>query len=160
MNRMSTIPTHALQPSRRRLLLHLKCLLWCLHQVQTRYDLNLVLYSLDRGLLHTEIRDSNLGDNLQYIIDHLAEEDRRRLSGALRHIGESDACIDIGDKHFEVGHYVQSLRDFGPIAADSYGVITGVTPHFRGLFHVGDGRLMESQFAPSAVRVIFGTYIV
>lgn len=145
---------------RKKLLLHLKCLLWCLHQMQTRYDLNLVLYSLEHFRIHSEIRDSNLGDNLNYILSYIDPEDALRLGDALRHLPESIGSLDMGEQHYEVGHYIQSLDDFGTITAGAYGVITAITPQFRGLFYLDGGHLMQSEFAPSDVRVIFGTYIV
>ncbi len=159
MSRLTLTGTSMVQ-DRRKLLLHLKCLLWCLHQMHTRYDLNLVLYSLEHHYIHPEIKDSNLGDNLVYILKHIDSEDAHRLSEALGPLPQSVASMDIGDKHFEMGHYIQSLEDFGPITADSYGVITCITPQLRGLFYLDGGGLMESAFAPSAIRVIFGTYIV
>jgi hypothetical protein len=55
---------------------------------------------------------------------------------------------------------VQSLNDFGPIPAGTYGIISSVTPQLRGLFYVDGGHLIEVPFAPSDIRVIFGTYIV
>jgi hypothetical protein len=147
-------------PHHRKLLLHLKCLVWCLHQMQTRYDLNLVLYSLERHSLHPEIMDSHLGDNLNFLIQHLDLEDLSRLSDAMRHLPETLATMDIGEKHFEMGHYIQCLDGFGPISADSYGVITSITPQLRGLFLLEGAHLLEAPFAPSHIRVIFGTYIV
>jgi hypothetical protein len=128
--------------------------------MQTRYNVNLVLYSLEHLAVHDEIADSNLGDNVRYLLDHVEPEDLGRLSGAMGHLSQSIAAMDIDDKHFEVGHYIQSLEDFGPITAGTYGVIASVTPQLRGLFYLQGGRLMEVPFAPSDVRVIFGTYIV
>lgn len=145
---------------RRKLLLHLKCLFWCLNQMQTRYNVNLVLYSLDHETIHPEIVDSNLGDNLRYLKDNLEPEDLERISGAMGHLAQSTVAVDMGEIHFEVGHYIQSLNDFGPITADTYGVIASVTPQLRGLFYLEGGHLIEAPFAPSDIRVIFGTYIV
>lgn len=151
--------TQAVQ-QRRKLLLNLKCLFWCLNQMQTRYDLNLVLYSLEHMLIHPEVRDSNLGDNLAYLIEHLPPEDLARVAGAMEHLPESEGQVELGDKSFCLGHYIQALTDFGPIAEGSYGIIATVTPKLRGLFLVDGERLHESQFEPDQVRVIFGTYIV
>lgn len=145
---------------RRKVLHHLKCLLWCLSQMQTRYNINLVLYSLEHLSIHPEIADSNLGDNVRYLLDHMEPEDLNRLGGAMRHLSESISSIDIGDKHFEMGHYVQSIEDFGPITAGAYGVISSITPQLQALFYLEGGHLMEVPFAPSDIRVIFGTYIV
>lgn len=145
---------------RRKLLHHLKCLFWCLNQMQTRYNVNLVLYSLERQSIHPEIFDSNLGDNLKYLMENLEPEDLDRMGGAMRHLSESIGSLDMADKHFEMGHYVQSLEDFGPITAGSYGIISSITPQLRGLFYLEGGHLIEAPFAPSDVRVIFGTYIV
>jgi hypothetical protein len=154
-----TLPADAVS-QRRILLLHLKCLLWCLHQMQPRYNLNVVLYSIEHGDLHPEVRDSNLGDNLAYLLAHLDPEDLGRLGESVADLGRSVGSMDIGDKHFEMGHYIQALNDFGPITAGSYGVITAITPQLRGLFHFDGDHLYEAPFAPSDVRVIFGTYIV
>ena len=145
---------------RRKLLLHLKCLFWCLNQMQPRYNVNLVQYSLEHGAIHPEIENSNLGDNLRYLLDHLDAEDRLRIGGAMRHLAESIGSVDIGDKHFEMGHYIQSLNDFGPITEGTYGVISSITPQLHGLFYLEGGHLIETSFAPSDIRVIFGTYIV
>ncbi|MCL5271026.1 MAG: hypothetical protein M1457_10885 [bacterium] len=159
---MTRIPTAGpdMVQRRRKFLLHLKCLLWCVHQMHTRYDLNLVLYSLEHESVHPEIKDSNLGDNLAHILDHLEPEDVARLSQALARLPESIGAMDIGDKHFEIGHYIQALQGFGPITEGAYGVITAITPQLRGLFYLEGARLIEAPFAPSAIRVIFGTYIV
>lgn len=145
---------------RRKVLHHLKCLFWCLNQMQTRYNINLVLYSLEHLSVHPEISDSHLGDNVHYLLEHMEGEDLSRLSGAMRHLSQSIGAMDIGEKHFEVGHYVQSLEDFGPITAGTYGVISSVTPQLRALFYLEGGHLMEVPFAPSDIRVIYGTYIV
>lgn len=145
---------------RRKVLHHLKCLFWCLNQMQTRYNVNLVLYSLEHLAIHPEIADSNLGDNVRYLLDHLDGEDLSRLSGAMRNMAQSIGAMDIDDKHFEMGHYIQSLEDFGPITAGTYGVISSVTPQLRGLFYIEGGHLMEVPYAPSDIRVIYGTYIV
>jgi hypothetical protein len=145
---------------RRKLLLHLKCLFWCLNQLQTRYNVNLVLYSLEHLSVHPEIADSNLGDNVRYLLDHLDLEDITRLSGAMGHLAHSIGSVDIDDKHFEVGHYIQSVEDFGPITAGAYGIIAAITPQLRGLFYLDGGHLMEVPFAPSDIRVIYGTYII
>lgn len=145
---------------RRKVLLHLKCLFWCLNQMQTCYNVNLVLYSLEHHSIHPEIVDSNLGDNLKFLLEHLDYEDLNRVGGAMHHLAQSIGSMDMGDKHFEMGHYVQSLNDFGPIASGTYGVISSVTPQLRGLFYVDGGHLIEVPFAPSDIRVIFGTYIV
>ena len=95
---------------RKKLLLHLKCLLWCLHQMQTRYDLNLVLYSLEHFHIHPEISDSNLGDNLDYILSNIDSEDALRLGDALCHLPESVGSLDMDDQHYEMGHYIQTLE--------------------------------------------------
>lgn len=144
---------------RRKMLHHLKCLFWCLNQMQPRYNVNLVLYSLEHLAVHPEIADSNLGDNVRYLLDNLEYEDLSRLGMALRHLVESAGSIDMDDKHFEVGHYIQALEDFGPITAGAYGITAAITPQLRGLFYL-EGHLMEAPFAPADVRVIYGTYIV
>jgi len=101
-----------------------------------------------------------LGDNLQYLLTHLDHAELARIAETLDGLGRSIAAMDIGDKHFEMGHYIQSLNDFGPIRRGAYGVITAITPQLRGLFYFDGGHLYEAPFAPSDVRVIFGTYIV
>ena len=145
---------------RRKLLLHLKCMFWCLNQMCTRYNVNLVLYSLEHGSIHPEILDSNLGDNLKYLMEHLEAEDLARVGAAMRHLARSIGSIDVDEKHFEMGHYIQSLGDFGPITAGTYGIISSITPQLHGLFYLEGGHLIEVPFAPSDIRVIFGTYIV
>jgi hypothetical protein len=154
--------TQSITPDKqRRLLLHLKCLFWCLHQMQTRYDLNLVLYSLEHQHIHPEIENSNLGDNVKYVLKHLETEDLLCLSDAMSHLPDSVGSQDILEKHLEMGHYVQTLRSFNQIRDESYGIITSITPpQLRGLFYTCDGHLVESPFAPSDVRVILGTYVV
>ncbi len=145
---------------RRRLLHHLKALVWCLHQMQTRYDLNLVLYSLEHREIHPEIRDSNLGDNLAFLFEHLEPEALSQIGLALRRLPESIASMDIMDNHFEIGHYIQCLRAFGSVREGQYGVIAQISPQLRGLFYDESGQLLDVAFDPSAVRCIFGTYIV
>lgn len=144
----------------RKLLLHLKCLFWCLHQMQTRYDLNLVLYSFEHKLTHPEIADSNLGDNVGYLLEHVGPEDISRLCDALRNLPETVSSQDTSEKHFEIGHYMQAINKFGTIPDGSYGVISSITPQLRGLFYVDQEKLVEVPFAPKDIQVIFGTYIV
>lgn len=144
----------------RKVLLNLKCLFWCLHELQQQYNLNLVLHSLERRAIHPDIVNSHLGDNLEYLLGTLESEDIEALQSALRHMADSRSMMEIEGKHFEIGHYVQAVDDFGPIAEGSYGVISSITPQIRGLFLLDGNRLMESTFAPSNARVIFGTYII
>lgn len=144
---------------RRQVLLNLKCLFWCLENMGRRYDMNLVKHSLELNYLHRDLEDSNLGDNLQFLMDCLEQADRQRILEALDHMAESRASVDVGEKHFEIGHYLQTEYDFGPIAAGSYGIICSVTPQLRGLFYLDGPSLMETEFAPSNVRTVFGTYI-
>ena len=145
---------------RRKLLHHLKALVWCLHQMQTRYDLNLVLYSLERRAIHSEIADSNLGDNLAFLLEHLSGEDLIRLGRTLRQLPESITSMDILDNHFEIGHYIQCRVGFGPVEEGQYGIISQISPQLRGLFHGKGNRLHDVAFDPSMVRCIFGTYII
>jgi hypothetical protein len=152
------MPTHA--QLRRQMLLHLKCLIWCLHQMQTRYDLNLVLYSIERRAVHPEIRDSNLGDNLSFLLEHLEPADLDRLSAALHRLPLTTGSLDTGDLHFEIGHYIQAVRDFGPIRRGDYGVIARISPQLRGLFYLDGAHLIEAPFESADVRTIFGTYII
>ena len=158
---MSVTPTTPTQPRqlRRQVLLNLKCLFWCLHELGQQYSLNLVLHSLERGYLHPDLADSHLGDNLEFLTTTFSGKDIERITHALGSMGRSRTSIDVGEKHFEVGHYVQAMSGFGPIAEGSYGIICAVTPELRGLFYIEDTDLMESAFAPSDARVIFGTYI-
>lgn len=142
-------------------MLHLKCLVWCLHQVTQRYDRNLVLYSLEHRRVHPEIADSNLGDNVAYILQHLPGEDLPIVASVIQGLNDSVAEQDISDKHFSIGHYLQAQADFGPVRAGSYGIISAITPQLRGLFYNDEtGRIGEVPFGPSNVGVIFGTYIV
>jgi hypothetical protein len=130
--------------------------------MQTRYDLNLVLYSLERRDLHPDIRDSNLGDNVAFLMEHLENEDLARACGAMSRIPDSAGSLDVGEKHLEIGHYIQAARDFGPIRAGTYGVISAISPCPHGLFLVKgvDSLLMEAQFDPRDVSTIFGTYVI
>lgn len=159
MSSMPTMPAPAAGQQRRKVLLNLKCLFWCLHELEQSYNLNVVLHSIERRSLHPDIADSHLGDNLNYLMETLEEDDLPRIEDALSHTAQSRSWIDVADKHFEIGHYVQALKSFGPIAEDSYGIISSITPELRGLFCVDGIHLMESAFAPSDVRVIFGTYV-
>ena len=144
----------------RRLLLHLKCLFWCLHQRQARYNLNLVLHSLEHQHTHPEIENSNLGDNLKFILEHLDPPNLTCLGQAISQLHESVGSQDISEKYFEIGHYIQTLSPFNHIGEESYGIITSITPQLRGLFLSPEGDLALSPFAPSDIRIIFGTYIV
>ena len=117
---MTALPTMSAEPgqSQRQVLLNMKCLLWCLLQMSRQYSTNLALHSLEAGELHADIQDSNLGDNLQFLIDTFGRADRDRIIDALGPMAGSQASVDIGGKHFEVGHYVQALKSFGPIAEE------------------------------------------
>jgi len=144
----------------RRILLNLKCLFWCLHELRQNYNLNLALHSLERRNIHPDIANSHLGDNLEFLLSTFTHDDIEHIQDALRLMSESRASVDIEHKHFEIGHYIQALTDFGPIAEDSYGIICSITPQLRGLFYLDGGLVMLSSFAPSNVRIIFGTYIL
>ncbi len=144
----------------RQVLLNLKCLFWCLHELRQNYNLNLALHSLERRVIHPDLANSHLGDILEFLEHTFSDEDLDRIQSSLQAMAESKTSIRMADKHFEVGHYVQALDDFGPIAEGSYGIICSVTPQLRGLFLVGENELMESEFAPSNVGVIFGTYVL
>lgn len=156
---MPLLPPPSAGQVQRQVLLNLKCLFWCVHQMGQQYNLNLVMHSLERRILHPELANSHLGDNIAFLLENVSEEDTEAVSDALAAMRASRAAIDIDDKHFEVGHYVQAIESFGPIAEESYGIICSVTPDMRGLFYLEGGHLMEAEFAPSDVRVIFGTYI-
>lgn len=142
----------------RKILLNLKCLFWCLHELDQQYNLNLTLHSLETKSPHADIQRSHLGDNLDYLIHALEPEELDRIQTALARIGASKSAMTIGDRQFIIGNYIQAVDDFGPIAAGSYGVISSITPEMRGLFLLDGNILMESIFAPSNVRIIFGTY--
>ena len=118
-----------------------------------------MLHSLEQRRLHADIVGSHLGDNLEYLMETFAAEDIGKIQEALVYLSQSEASIDVGEKHFEVGHYVQALGSFGPIVEGSCGIICSVTPELRGVFYLEGGHLMEASFAPSDVRVIFGTYV-
>ena len=129
--------------------------------MQTRYDLNLVISSLERQSVHPEISDSNLGDNVHYLLEHVGDPvDLGRIGEALEKLPSTIGSLDLDDKHFEIGHYVQAIHGFEQIQAGSYGVISCITPRMRGLFWVGEGQMVESPFDPDDIRVIFGTYII
>src|SRR5262245_26337418 len=120
----------------RKILLNLKCLFWCLHELRQNYNLNLALHSLERRTIHPDIANSHLGDNLEFLLDTFPSEDLEHLQHALSLMNDSKASIDIDYKHFEIGHYVQAITDFGPIAEGSYGIICAITPQLRGLFYL------------------------
>lgn len=143
----------------RQVLLNLKCLFWCLHEMGQQYNLNLVLHSLERRTIHSDIADSHLGDILDFILLTYGDDGIECIQSGLKRMADSRSAMDIEGRHFEVGHYIQATDDFGPIAEGAYGIICSVTPQLRGLFFLDDHHLMESSFAPSNVRVIFGTYI-
>lgn len=147
------------EQEQRQSLLHLKSLFWCLHQLSEQYSVNLVLHSLERNALHPDLEFSHLGDNLQFLMEAFSPEDLAQLQGALEFQVKSRSEMDVGDRHFEIGHYVQAERSFGPIAEGSYGIICAITPQLRGLFYLEGDHLMGSSFAPSDVRVLFGTFI-
>lgn len=144
----------------RRVLLHLKSLFWCLHEMGGHYNLNLALHSLDRRALHPDVANSHLGDNLEYLLSVFGEGDTARLQDALRRMTDSKAGVDIDGKHFEIGHYIQALEDFGPIVEGAYGIICSVSPRLNGLFLLDGPHLLQTPFAPSNVRTIFGTYAI
>jgi hypothetical protein len=155
---MPLLPPPPAGQVQRQVLLNLKCLFWCVHQLGQQYNLNLVHHSLERGYLHPELANSHIGDNIQFLMDNLGEDELAAVCDALASMRGSRDSIDVDDKHFEIGHYIQAITSFGPIAEESYGIITSITPEMRGIFYL-DGHLMECEFAPSEVRVIFGTYI-
>ncbi len=143
----------------RKTLLNLKCLFWCLHERRQSYNLNLVLHSLERRAVHADIANSHLGDNLEFLLRNFGDEDVEKIQSALREMARSRSSVDVGEKHFEIGHYVQADYEFGPIAEGSCGIICATTPQLRGLFCLDDAHLMEAPFAPSDARLIFGTFI-
>lgn len=156
---MPLLPPPSAGQVQRQVLLNLKCLFWCVHQLGQQYNLNLVLHSLERHHIHPELADSHLGDNIAFLLENISQDDIETICRALAGMRLSRAAMDVDDKHFEMGHYIQAIAGFGPIAEDSYGIICSITPDLCGLFYLEGGHLMEHEFAPSDVRVIFGTYI-
>jgi hypothetical protein len=144
----------------RKILLNLKCLFWCLHEIRQNYNFNVVVHSLERGVIHPDIVDSHLGDNLEYLLESFAPEDVARIRQSLTRMMDSRTSLDIDGRNFTVGHYIQAMDDFGSIAAGSYGIISSITPQMRGLFLLEGTHLREEVFAPSNVRIIFGTYVL
>lgn len=147
--------------SLRYLLFHLKSLFWCLHQDGMHYNLSLVLSALMTRRIPPQIENSNLSDSLGVLLSQLDAENLYCIASALSSMTNSAASIELGERHFEIGHYLQCITAIGPITAGSYGIVSCTTPQLRGLFYVtqGHSEIHELLIAPFQVRTLFGLYV-
>jgi hypothetical protein len=144
----------------RKLLLHVKSLVWCLNKAQQHYNLGLITVSLESGKVIDVLRDTNLGDNLAYLLSTLTDRrDIETLIGCLRRVPDSAAARHINDMHYEVGHYLQTLEDVDNVPRGSYGIISFLGGKIKGLFYVENKGLVETVISPSSVKIIYGTIV-
>ncbi len=144
----------------RKLLLHIKSLVWCLNKAQQHYNLTLITASLENGRVIDALRDTNLGDNLAYLLSTLTDRrDIQTLIGCLQRVPASTSARQIDDMHYEVGHYLQTLEDVDDVPGGSYGIISFLGGKLKGLFYVENKGLVETVISTSNVRVIYGTRI-
>lgn len=144
----------------RKLLLHMKSLVWCLNKAQQHYNLTLITASLENGTVIDALRDTNLGDNLAYLLSALTDRrDIQTLIGCLKRVPASSPARQINDMHYEVGHYLQTLEDVNNVPKGSYGIISFLGDRIKGLFYVENTGLVETVISTSNVRVIYGTRV-
>ncbi len=150
----------------RDLLLHLKSLIWCLNKDRKRYNLRLILDSLNARHVPESIQSAPLGQNLNYLIQNLAPQGSlQTLVHSLHRIRKSDVKSEGALGDLELGHYLKTKRAVEEIPPGSYGVVSflgnvidGLNV-INGLFYVEGRGLMEKTISPEQVDVIFGTTI-
>jgi hypothetical protein len=144
----------------RKLLLHIKSLVWCLNKAQQQYNVTLMTASLENGSVIDALRDTNLGDNLAYLLSTLPPgRDIQTLIGCLRQVPASAPAHHIGEMHYEVGHYLQTLENVNNVPKGSYGIISFLGDQTKGLFYVEKKGLVETLITWPSVKVIYGTRI-
>ena len=144
----------------RDLLLHLKSLIWCLNKDRERYNLRLILDSLNARHVPESVQSAHLGQNLNYLIQSLASQGSlQTLVHSLRRIRKSEveSAGALGD--IELGHYLKTKKAMEDIPRGSYGVVSFLGKAIHGLFYVEGRGLVERTVNPNQVDVIFGTTI-
>jgi hypothetical protein len=143
-----------------KILLHIKSLLWCSTKAGQQYNLGLITASLSEGRVLESLQNTNLGDNLAFILSILKRpKDRRTLIACLEALPKSSCQVEVGREKYEIGHYLQALEDLASVPKGSYGLISRLNKRIRGLFYVEGSGLIETTIKPEQVRVIYGTTI-
>jgi hypothetical protein len=156
-----------------RVLLHIKSLVWCLSKASQRYNLSLIVACLSERRVLDPLRNTNLGDNLTYLLSALKHpQDLQVLVSCLQELPKSQSQLRMEKQQYEIGHYLEALEDLTPPCAGvpvpkgSYGIISWLKEpavplgrHIRGLFYVEESGLIETIIEPQQVRVIYGTMI-
>jgi len=144
----------------RDLFLHLKSLIWCLNKNGDRYNLKMILDSLNARHIPESIQMTPLGRNLTYLIHELSTRGGvQPLLKTLRKIRSSETGQKTPEGEIELGQYLQTTRDLDELPPGTFGVISFLGPIMRGLFYLEDRGLVEKPVTLSQVRVLPGTTI-
>jgi hypothetical protein len=142
------------------LMLHLKSLVWCLASHKHRYNLRLVLDSLNARHVPESIQGTTLGQNLNYLIFEL--NNRGELHGlliTLQKIEKSKSSINKGTVVLELGQYIRAEVAFNGIPKGSFGVISFIDTEVFGLFYIEGKGLVERIIKMKLIKIIRGTFI-
>lgn len=145
----------------RDLMLHLKSLLWCLSKDSKRYNLNLIMDSLNSRQVPESIQRTPLGRNLIFLIDELTCcGGFPSLLSALRKIPQSECCIDTPLGQIEMGQYLTNIENIEDLPAGCYGVASFTSKDcLMGLFYCEGAGIVEKKFNLAQIKLIEGTLI-
>jgi len=144
----------------RDLMLHLKSLLWCLNKDRERYNLRVILDSLNARHVPVSIQGTPLGNNLNFLIYELnARGGIDPLLDVLQNISTSNQKLARDCVEIEVGQYLKTLKPIEDVPAGSCGVICFLGKTIQGLFYVENLGLRKKDIILDQVKVIYGTFI-
>ena len=145
----------------RDLMLHLKSLLWCLAKDSKRYNLNLIMDSLNSRQVPESIQRTPLGRNLLFLIDELACcGGFPDVLSALKKIPKCECSIDTLMGPIEMGQYLVTIKKIEQLPVGSYGVISFISKdRLMGLFYSEGAGIVEKKFKMDQIKIIKGTLI-
>lgn len=118
-----------------KLFWHIKCLVRCLRWDCEKYDIGLIVSSLEKRNVSPDIADSPLGKNIKYILENLADGDIKTLLKSLKDVSPRKAVLAKAlREQDEVGNYVKAVKGAKSVPPESYGIIFKKTDKLFGLF--------------------------
>jgi len=144
----------------KRFLLHIKALVWCLHRVCQKYNLTTVIESLKEGKIHPSLVDTNLGENIKYIIDNIENEnDIQKLIQYLNDVPKHKVGLsNLLKNDDEVGYYIKSLEQIGDVPPGCFGVVMKSNSNLEVIFYLDKEGLIKKIVKPDQIELIPGTY--
>lgn len=143
----------------KKILLHIKALVWCLHRVCQKYNLELIIESLKHGKVHPEIFKTNLGENVQYIIDNLDKKDIPELIKSLRDVNKRRMnLLNLTKEDDEIGYYIKSTEQIEELPPQSYGIVIKKNNDLEILFFNNDVGLVTKDVEKSQIEIVSGTF--